>query len=513
MTQTIIKDLNPTYKQISSNLAKEIEKSKKLSAENKILRKTVSRGKQRIKEVTLSREKTRVKNVTQYAIIKQLRSKLKPKRHHYTALLIRLAVMLRVFTGCSFRSISKILTLLKDYLCLEDFTIPCANTIQNWTVKLGLNALKNLDKTYLKGDIGIIIDESILIGNSKLLMVLFVPAFGFVPVGTKPENQSSMLNFSDVRVAYMGFDTSWTAKKINEVLVEITKEQDLKIAYIVSDEAAALKCSAKLANIAHLPDISHILGTCLRKTYNKNEDYKKFFAQINSYKRKGVNQDLTYLLPPKQRSKVRFMNQKPTIIWANTLLSKYDTLKEKEKEFFKDLFLHKPLLKSMSASLEVAKFVGLCYKKQGLCSKSIQEIDNYLANVVVIDSLMQLFVNYLKEYTKNYAKTCNEIYENSSLEVEKREICALNICSDVIESMFGKYKNTISTNQLVAVSTICLELPLCHMNIEQLTAQIIPSMEGFFVADINRWKKGQNVNNQAIQRRDFFKTEQKKSNL
>ena len=109
------------------------------------------------------------------------------------------------------------------------------------------------------------------------------------------------------------------------------------------------------------------------------------------------------------------MNQTPTIVWANTLLSKYDTLKEKEKEFFKDLFLHKSLLKSMSASLEVAKFVGLCYKKQGLCLKSVQEIDNYLANVVIVDSVMQLFVNYLKEYTKNYAKTCNDIYENSSL--------------------------------------------------------------------------------------------------
>ena len=36
MTQQITKDLEPTYKQISSNLTKEIEKTKKLSDENKI---------------------------------------------------------------------------------------------------------------------------------------------------------------------------------------------------------------------------------------------------------------------------------------------------------------------------------------------------------------------------------------------------------------------------------------------------------------------------------------------
>ena len=275
MKQQTIKDLEVTIKQLCCKLEKETEKRKKVCADNKILRKKVSRGTQRIKEVVLSREKTSIKNATQSATIKQLRSKLKPKGHNYTALMIQLAVMLRVFCGCSFRGISKILTLLKDYLCLEDFAIPCANTIQNWTAKVGLNALKNLDKTYLEGDIGIIVDESILIGNSKLLMVLFVPAFDFVPVGTNPEENSAVLNFSDVRVAYMGFDTSWTAKKINEVLVEITQKQDLKIVYIVSDEAAALKCSAKLANIAHLPDISHVtsillVGTCLRRTYKQN---------------------------------------------------------------------------------------------------------------------------------------------------------------------------------------------------------------------------------------------------
>jgi hypothetical protein len=42
----VMKDLELTYKHLLGNLIKEIEKSKKLSAENKILRKTVSRNKQ-----------------------------------------------------------------------------------------------------------------------------------------------------------------------------------------------------------------------------------------------------------------------------------------------------------------------------------------------------------------------------------------------------------------------------------------------------------------------------------
>ncbi len=186
MTQQSIKDLKPTYKQISSKLIKEIEKNNNLSIENKDLRKKVSRGKQRNKELIASRAKCRARNTSHRSTIKDLRHQLKPKGHHYTSLLIRLAVMLRIFGGCSFRSISTILTLLKDYLCLEDLSIPSANTIQNWVSKVGLNRLQNLDTTHLKQGIGIIVDESILIGNSKMLMVLFVSAFRFAPVCAKP---------------------------------------------------------------------------------------------------------------------------------------------------------------------------------------------------------------------------------------------------------------------------------------------------------------------------------------
>ena len=513
MKQQTIKDLELLIKELTGKLAKETEKSKKLSAEKKILKKKASRDTQRKKELLLSREKTRARSAAKSVKIKILERKLKPKRHHYTTLMVELSVMLRVFCGCSFRGISKILTLLKDYLCLEDLTIPSANTIQNWTSKLGLSSLKNLDKTYLEGDICVIIDECIQMGNSKMLMVLFAPAFEFVPVGTVPNTLSKTLNFSDVRVGYIGYDTSWTAKKIEKVLADTIKDTGLKIAYVVSDEASTLKCAAKLANVPYLADISHILGTCLRKTYNKNEAYKKLFTLINSYKLKGVNQDLTFLLPPKQRPKARFMNQKATITWANTLLSKYATFNEKEKEFFKDLFLHQSILKSLSKCLEVAEFVGLCYKEDGLCLASTAKVNDYLVNITIIDKQELLFINLLKEYVKNYEQQLTIICQKSGLETEKQGICRLNMCSDVIESMFGKYKNTASTNKLVSVPTTSLELPLCHMNITQLQEQIIPSIEETFVADICAWKEGHNVKNQAVRRAKFLKNEQKKSRL
>ena len=111
-----------------------------------------------------------------------------------------------------------------------------------------------------------------------MLVILFASAFRFLPVGVKREDSNMILNFSDVRVAYIGYDTSWTAAKVEKAITATVKESGLKVAYMVSDEASTLKCAAKIANIPHLPDISHLLGTCLRKTYEKNEAYKNLLS-------------------------------------------------------------------------------------------------------------------------------------------------------------------------------------------------------------------------------------------
>ena len=79
--------------------------------------------------------------------------------------------------------------------------------------------------------------------------------------------------------------------------------------------------------------------------------------------------------------------------------------------------------------------------------------------------------------------------------------------------MFGKHKNMVSSNPLVGVLTTCLELPLCYTDVQQLTAQIIPSIEEVFVADISAWKQEQSIQSQAVRRINFFNNKQKKSKI
>ena len=72
----------------------------------------------------------------------------------------------------------------------------------------------------------------------------------------------------------------------------------------------------------------------LASATDKQTDYVSFTKLIASYLAKGVNQDLSYLCPPKLGRKARFMNQGRVVDWAEQMLSNWRKLSKEEKVFF-----------------------------------------------------------------------------------------------------------------------------------------------------------------------------------
>ena len=99
-----IKDLKVTSKQLQRNLAKALEKTKKYSDENKILRKVEVDINKESRGLLLRREKTRDKSRLNSTKMKNLENKLKSKRPHFTGLTMQLAVMLHVFINSFFQN-------------------------------------------------------------------------------------------------------------------------------------------------------------------------------------------------------------------------------------------------------------------------------------------------------------------------------------------------------------------------------------------------------------------------
>lgn len=145
------------------------EKNKKQSA-------TIIRQDKRERELKLSRDNWKAKARDKSLIIKNLEKKAnrlnKPARHHFALDLIHLSFLFRQKGKCSYACISRIIEILGSCGVVDLARVPCANTIQNWVSKMGLNELENGYNSLPTSYVSLVVDESIKIGEEKLLVVL-----------------------------------------------------------------------------------------------------------------------------------------------------------------------------------------------------------------------------------------------------------------------------------------------------------------------------------------------------
>lgn len=411
--------------------------------------------------------------------------KVKARGHQYEVWLVSLCIALRIYGKCSYRGVARIIKVLNSYFGLELSGFPCANTVRNWVAKVGLNYLRDSELNFVGEEVCLIIDESIRVGREKLLLILVTSA---------QKIKGSALRYSDVAVCHLKGSVSWTGELIEQEVKKLKKQFGFKVRYILSDEDSKLLKSCRLLDLPHVPDISHAVGSCLRKTFSKNADYQSFTKLVVRFQQKSVNQILSFLRPPKLRMKSRFMNQRGLINWAKRLLEDLEKLGEKERTFFKELKIHVVIISLMDSCLEMAKQISLLIKTEGISAKTIESARGVLKKESSGQPLINVFKNHMNKYLTDYQKVV-DCYPNLE---------QVNGCSDIIESLFGTYKNRISANPLAGVSLLSLELPLCCLK-EDEKLDIKQALEDNLLTDLEQWRITHSADNQLVKRMGFFK--------
>jgi len=454
-----------------------------LSAEKGRIRKL----NKRVDELVVSRAKWKEKSKKRRLKNKSLNARLsgreaKAPRHHYPMEVVELCQKLRIQAGCSYRSIPKILEILNACLSLGMTRRPCANTIENWVSKMGLYQLQRRRDDI--EEVCLVVDECAGVGKEKLLVVL----------GCEAHKQGKeALSMTDMEVCYIEGRSSWNGEEIKEVLEEVKQTNQLKVDYVLSDQASVLTSATRKFGFPHLPDIGHAIGTCLRKTFKKEDCYKKFSRQISDYQAKSVNQDLTYLRPPKQRVKARFMNLKPVVKWAQTMLESLGELSKKEYDFFKEIQQHHLIINDLTKCMNVAEQISLIFKKKGLSKQTLEIAQKQVDKYNKEDGAVKSFLGYVEEYLAKYKGFIGD------------SVDSFQVSSDVIESMFGKYKFIKGNNPLVGVSQLCLELATYSVKDKDFLSTAKNALEDIFTDNIHDWVEQHSTNSQAVQRQMFFK--------
>ena len=82
---------------------------------------------------------------------------------------------------------------------------------------------------------------------------------------------------------------------------------------------------------------------------------------------------------------------------------------------------------------------------------------------------------------------------------------SIHVSSEIIESMFSKYKSKANNYALTGLTSLNLELPIYGTSIEKIPQQMTEALESISIANLNKWKKDNSTESQLVKRQKFFK--------
>lgn len=444
--------------------------------------KAIERGKlNRRYRSEIKRQKKRAKKWRQlYFAIKSFKTLTPMKYHSYPLELIWLGILMNINFNISLRGTAKSITKIGE---LFGFSIDklSATTVRNWSLKLGLYFLL---ESIPKGKYVLILDESVEINREHLMVLLVVPINAY--------SRTAPLSFEDVRVLDLGVKQSWKSQDVKAMLDKQVKAHDLEIAYAISDKDHVLKKVLKESGIAWIGDCTHEMANISKALFKKDEPFNSFIKSMNLLRAKWIMSKYNRYIPPTLRSKNRFHQLFAVHKWAAWVLEEWNSippLAQKELGFVKEA---KVLLKIIRELDELIVVFSRIFKAKGIQANSRQEwtkeVNDYKKQGA-LSLKAEEFVQKMNAYLDK---------QQANLKQQDQLLC----CSDIIESLFGKYKNKggpkIITDDVLKIAAYT-QMPTLE--------QVKKAMEQIKMVDIINWKK----QNTTVSKLAFLKQKAKKS--
>jgi len=343
------------------------------------------------------------------------------------------------------------------------YSAPTWKTVSNWVQRCGLHALKLTQD--LKGEYVGILDASIQIGKEQLLLLLGVKADA-AALG-RP------LRIEDVSVLGMEVQSSWTGKAVADFIRRnMHLRPGVTLSYVICDQGTNLLAALRALNLPWVSDCSHVMMNLAKKLFKDDKALSRLCAQVGTLRQQLTLTDWSFLLPPSLRDKDRFLRIFTLVAWmeridgyslpasirARLSCCKGVWLRLRLSQFYRLLTLTAALLKS-----------------RGLSPESYTEwrakVDEYSKTQHVMTRQAKAFIAAMDAYFAGYAEWFNK---------EGPLLC----CSDIIESIFGRYKNK---GGMKAISADVLSIALYNQPISpNFIQQAMKTVTG---PQLEEWQK------------------------
>jgi len=434
--------------------------------------------------------------------------------YHYNSNEIFICFNFVVSCGISYRGCADGLGMLSK---IYPVRAPHYTTIRTWVLKLGYFIL--MQPKQRRSDWVFIIDLTITIGVKKCMVILGTSL-------SKLKSEGFGLTLQDVEILHMSVLMHSNHKTVKQALIDTSQAVGLPI-QIISDYGSDVKKGIDEFCMEHkdvhfVYDVTHMTACKLKHIMEKDEYWQEISKNIEKSKQQTKQGILSHLSPPCQRNKSRYLNLEGIIKWVG----KMELYKEQVGmvQIEKDLMEYgqrdpsSKRRKVYNESEVPQKSIDLFNEKFGWIDKYKEPFQEYQQYIQIIGFVKkEIGSNGL---SKNTIDKIGLAYENSimtdkALAFKNDLLAELTIYipkqaqgsesflgrSDIIESLFGKYKYFNNESAMMGITQSVLIMSAITSKIE--ADKIKEAMEFCTIGTISEWSKT-NIGETVFSKRKKF---------
>jgi hypothetical protein len=400
--------------------------------------------------------------------------------HHYDLETMRIGLDWVCQANTSFRAAAKC------FLALTTVQPPSFWTIRLWVLRLGLYELRRPKERAT--DWVFILDATIAVGQHKAVVVLGVRL-------AQMQQQGFNLCHQDVTILEIRIVSRCNGAVVQEALVGASQAVGVPQA-VVSDGGSDVKSGVALFTADHPQvvwhyDLSHRLALLLEKELGGQEWWGAFMTQTAQCRQRCQQTAWSHLLPPALRVKARWLGVKPLVNWARKVIDWGRRQRPTDKGFgqlFGWLEDYAKPLEQAAQMLAVVEETSRVIKHRGLNRSTVSQCERKLDRFG-LKGLPRKLANMTLAFLWKQAATIPR---------GQTHLCS----SDVLESLFGKYKALVQRSPLHAITEAVLHL--AALTSSRSHAVIRQAMESVRAAEVRAWFKENGEPTLLAKRRQAF---------
>ena len=350
---------------------------------------------------------------------------------------------------------------------------PSCWTIRLWVLRMGLYELVRPKER--AEDWVFIVDATIGVGEHKAVVVLGVRL-------AQMRRQGFNLGHQDVSPLEIRIVARCPGEVVQAALRTAAQGVGVPV-MVVSDGGSDVKKGVRLFQAEHPQmvwhyDVSHRFALLLKKEIGGQPWWARFVTQASQCRLACQQTAWSHLLPPALRLKARWLGIKPLVSWALKVLGLVRDRQPADGAFAR-LFgwlkgYEQPLTETLQTLTLLGEFSrrikhrGLNWRQVGQCEQAM----NRLGAKGVVRRVGNLALAFLYEETATIPRGQTHLAS-----------------SDVLESLFGKYKAVVERSPLHAITEVVLEL--AAFTSARTEKEIRQAMERVSTADVSAWFKAQ----------------------